>query len=100
MTRGQEENNAYVATPQLPFRSGEEPRYAHPETVLAAAMDREDAQLTATETMREAQAWATNSQRLFEIFDELARRESYPAFDAALQARLGEAEYQRYLTDP
>ncbi len=100
MTRGWQRNTAHVVTPQLPSQPGQEPRYAHPETVLAAAMDREDAQLTATETIREAQAWATNSQRLFEIFDELARRESYPAFDAALKARLSEAEYQRYLTDP
>ncbi len=29
-----------------------------------------------------------------------SRQESYPAFEAALQARLGEGEYQRYLTDP
>jgi hypothetical protein len=63
-------------------------------------MDREDAQLSATERIREAQAWATNSQRLFEIFDELGRQISYPAFDAALKARLAEAEYQRYLSDP
>ena len=100
MTRGREDNTAHVVTPQMPSQPGQEPRYAHPETVLAAVMDREDAQLTATETIREAQAWATNSQRLFEIFDELARRESYPAFDAALKARLEEAEYQRYLSDP
>ena len=100
MTRGREGNAAHVVTPQLPSEPGQAPRYAHPEAVLAAAMGREDAQLTATETIREAQAWATSSQRLFEIFDELARRESYPAFDAALQARLSEAEYQRYLTDP
>ena len=37
-------------------------------------MEREDAQLSATETIREAQAWSANSQRLFEIFDELRGR--------------------------
>ena len=97
MTRGRERNTAHVVTGPA---TGREAQQAPAEAVLAAAMGREDAQLSATETIREAQAWTTNSQRLFEIFDELARQESYPAFEAALKARLGEAEYQRYLTDP
>ena len=100
MTRGWERNTAHVVTGPATAPGREPQQQAPPEAVLAAAMGREDAQLSATETIREAQAWTTNSRRLFEIFDELARQESYPAFDAALQARLGEAEYQRYRTDP
>jgi hypothetical protein len=88
MTRGQEENFAHVVTGPATAPGREPPRQAPAEAVLAAAMDREDAQLSATETIREAQAWATNSKRLFEIFDELGRQISYPAFDAALKARL------------
>jgi conjugative relaxase-like TrwC/TraI family protein len=99
MTRGRERNTAHVVTGPAEA-PGWETQQAPAEAVLAAAMDREDAQLSATETIREAQAWTTNSQRLFEIFDELSRQESYPAFEAALKARLGEGEYQRYLTDP
>jgi conjugative relaxase-like TrwC/TraI family protein len=99
MSRGRERNTAHVVTGPAEA-PGRETQQAPAEAVLAAAMGREDAQLSATETIREAQAWSTNSQRLFEIFDELARQESYPAFETALQARLGEAEYQRYLTDP
>jgi conjugative relaxase-like TrwC/TraI family protein len=99
MTRGRERNTAHVETGP-DGQPGRETQQAPPEAVLAAAMQREDAQLSATETIRQAQAWSTNSQRLFEIFDELSRQISYPAFEAALQARLGEAEYQRYLTDP
>jgi conjugative relaxase-like TrwC/TraI family protein len=98
MTRGRERNTAHVETGP-DGQPGRETQQAPPEAVLAAAMQREDAQLSATETIREAQAWSTNSQRLFEIFDELSRQISYPAFEAALQARLGEAEYQRYQTD-
>ena len=100
MTRGRERNTAHVVTGPAAVPGREPPQQAPPEAILAAAMGREDADLTATETIREAQAWTTNSQRLFEIFDALARQESYPAFDVALKARLGEAEYQRYLTDP
>jgi conjugative relaxase-like TrwC/TraI family protein len=99
MTRGRERNTAHVVTGPAEA-PGRETQQAPAEAVLAAAMGREDAQLSATETIREAQAWSTNSQRLFEIFDELSRQISYPAFETALQARLGEGEYQRYLTDP
>jgi conjugative relaxase-like TrwC/TraI family protein len=99
MTRGRERNTAHVETGPAE-QPGREMQQAPPEAVLAAAMQREDAQLSATETIREAQAWPTNSQRLFEIFDELSRQISYPAFEAALQARLGEAEYRRYQSDP
>jgi conjugative relaxase-like TrwC/TraI family protein len=99
MTRGRERNTAHVVTGPAEA-PGRETQQAPAEAVLAAAMGREDAQLSATETIREAQAWPTNSQRLFEIFDELSRQESYPAFETALQARLGDGEYQRYQADP
>jgi conjugative relaxase-like TrwC/TraI family protein len=98
MTRGWEENTAHVVTGPPPGLSPQE--QAPPEAVIRAAMEREDAAVTATQTIRDAQAWATNSRHLFELWRALVHHETSPAVDAALQARLPEAEYQRYLTDP
>jgi conjugative relaxase-like TrwC/TraI family protein len=98
MTRGWEENTAHVVTgPPVGLTQQEQ---APPEAVLGAAMEREDAAVTATQTIRAAQAWSTNSRHLFELWRAMVRHETVPAVDEALKARLPEAEYQRYLSDP
>jgi hypothetical protein len=99
MTRGWEENTAHVATGPA-VRPGVQQEQAPPEAVISAAMQREDAQLSATETIREAQAWSTNTRHLFELWRALTRRQSAHVINDGLRQRLGEAEYQRVQTDP
>jgi hypothetical protein len=54
MTRGRERNTAHVVTGPAAAPGREPAQQAPPEAILAAAMGREDADLTATETIREA----------------------------------------------
>jgi len=63
-------------------------------------MERDDGQATAHQVIRDAQAFATDARHLGELYEALVRGVAGPAIDEAVKARLPDAEYQRYLTDP
>ena len=63
-------------------------------------MERDDGQATAYQVIRDAQAFATDARHLDELYEVLVRGVAGPAIDEAVKARLPDAEYQRYLTDP
>ncbi len=89
MTRGWEENWAHVVTGPVPVPGPDKTELVPPEAVLAAAMKREDAELSATETIREAQAWATNSRHLFELWRALTRKVAFPCLRRRARAAAG-----------
>lgn len=101
-TRSRVSNALYVVTgPAMQQQAkGDPPELAPPEAVLASIMGREDADLTATEVMREAQDWAGGTRHMHHLWAQYIREETYPAVDAGLKARLPEREYARYEKDP
>jgi hypothetical protein len=80
---------------------GQEPTaQAEPEAVLADILSHEASSTTATEAMREAQAFATSTRHLFTMWSAASRAQAYTDIDAALAARLTPDEYARYQQEP
>jgi hypothetical protein len=100
MTRGREANTAHVVTG--PARApGQEPiAQAEPEAVLADILGHVASGTTATEAMREAQAFATSTRHLFTMWSAASRAQAYTDIDAALAARLAPYRYARYQREP
>ena len=97
MTRGREATTAHVVTGPSPARGQEPMAQADPLAVMAEVMDRTESAWTATEVMREAQAFATDSGHLLAMYSAATRSEAYAVIDAELQARLPADAYARYL---
>ena len=70
------------------------------EAVLAGVLDNKHEDLTATQALRDAQDFPTSMPRLFSLWKIATREQVFPAYDRALKARLGQADYDRYLADP
>ena len=97
MTRGREATTAHVVTGPSPARGQEPLAQADPLAVMAEVMDRTESAWTATEVMREAQAYATDSGHLLAMYSAATRSEAYAVIDAELQARLPAGAYARYM---
>ena len=97
MTRGREATTAHVVTGPSAARGQEPMAQADPLAVMAEVMDRTESAWTATEVMREAQAYATDSGHLLTMYSAATRSEAYAVIDAELQARLPAGAYARYL---
>ena len=100
MTRGRSANTAHVVTGPSPARGQEPMAQADPLAVLAEVLDRTSSATTATEAMREAQAFATHSGHLLTMWSAAVRAEAYAAVDRAVQERLSPAEWARYQAEP
>ena len=98
MTRGRQANTAYVATGEpVP---GKEPELVNPEVVLAEIMGNDATELTATETIRQAQEWPASTGYLGNIWAAATRDTARETLDSRLKERLVASEYQRYLREP
>jgi hypothetical protein len=73
---------------------------ADPLAALAEVLDRASTATTATEAMRQAQAFASNSGHLLTMWSAAVRAEAYAAVDRAVQERLSPAEWARYQAEP
>ena len=100
MTRGRSANTAHVVTGPSPARGQEPMAQADPLAVLAEVLDRNSSATTATEAMRETQAFAAHSGHLLTMWSAAVRAEAYAAVDRAVQERLSPAEYERYEAEP
>ena len=100
MTRGRSANTAHVNTGPSPAQGQEPLAQADPLAVLAEVLDRTSSATTATEAMRQAQAFATNSGHLLTMWSAAVRAEAYAAVDRAVQERLTPAEWARYQAEP
>jgi hypothetical protein len=89
-----------VVTGPSPAPGREPTAQADPLAVLAEVLDRTASTTTATEAMREAQAFATNSGHLLTMWSAAVRAEAYAAVDKAVQERLTPAEWARYQAEP
>jgi hypothetical protein len=100
MTRGRSANTAHVVTGPGPAPGREPTAQADPLAVLAEVLDRTASTTTATEAMRQAQAFATNAGHLLTMWSAAVRAEAYAAVDQAVQERLTPAEWARYQAEP
>ena len=99
MTRGRESNVAHIVTGATSH--GKEPfEQATPESVFAAALERDSEELTATEQVRQAQEWATGTGHVLNLWSASVQNTIRASIDEEFQARLSEADYQRYVLEP
>ena len=96
MSRGRKANTVHVVTGPSPRPGQPDLAQAQPEAVLADILDRTESAWTATEAMREAQAFATNTGHLLAMYTAATRPGVYAAIDERLKARLSPAQYARY----
>jgi hypothetical protein len=68
--------------------------------VLAAAMARDDPELTALEQVKAAQDFASDSRHLLTLAEAFWWKFTVPQIDQAVRERIGQRAFARYLTDP
>jgi conjugative relaxase-like TrwC/TraI family protein len=68
MSRGRESNTAYIVTGNTAPPGHPPYKQASPETVVKAIMDRSDADLSATEQIRQAQEWTGGTGHLLTLW--------------------------------
>jgi conjugative relaxase-like TrwC/TraI family protein len=96
LTRGRESNTAHIVTGTTAPPG--HPRYeqASPESVVKAILDRDDADLSATEQIRQSQDRAGGTGHLLALWSAAVRPSLYPQIDEQIKARLTELEAWRY----
>ena len=70
------------------------------EAVVAQVLHKDDPLGTALEQLQAAQDSVTNGGHLFQLRQAFWWRDVAPKIDEAIRQRIGESEYQRYVTDP
>jgi AAA domain/TrwC relaxase len=96
LTRGRESNTAHIVTGNTAPPG--HPPYAQvsPESVVKAIMDRDDADLSATEQIRHAQDQAGGTGHLLTLWSAAVRHSLYPRIDEQIKARLTGSQAWRY----
>jgi conjugative relaxase-like TrwC/TraI family protein len=96
MTRGREASTAYVVTGST-APPGQQPyQQATPESVLTSVMQRDDAELSATEAIRQSQEWASGTGHLLNLWAAAAAPAMHRHIDQRIAARLDENQASRY----
>jgi flagellar biosynthesis GTPase FlhF len=96
MSRGREANTAHVVTGST-AGAGQRPyEQATPEAVLKNAMDRDAAEQSATEAIRQSQEQASGTGHLAHLWTNAVRPSLSAEIDRQVTARLSEAETFRY----
>ena len=96
LTRGRESNTAHIVTGNTAPPGHPPYAQASPESVVKAIMDRDDADLSATEQIRHAQDWTGGTGHLLTLWSAAVRHSLYPRIDEQIKARLTESEAWRY----
>jgi hypothetical protein len=91
---------AALAVPRIPPKPDGMRDRAPWEAVLAAAMARDDPELTALEQVKAAQDFASDSRHLLTLSEAFWWKFTVPQIDQAVRERIGERAFARYLTDP
>jgi hypothetical protein len=96
MTRGRDSNTAHVVTGSTATPGHEPYQQATPEAVLAAIMQRDDGDLSATEQIRQAQEWSGGTGHLLTLWTAAIKQTLHPDIDQQIKARLTESDAWRY----
>jgi conjugative relaxase-like TrwC/TraI family protein len=94
-TRGRQENRLYIVTG--PENSE---RQATPEAVLGQALSSPASEQSATAALDAALDGNDHPARLLYLYDQITAAERGQDLDRQFQARLGPADFARYLSDP
>jgi AAA domain len=100
MTRGRESNTAHVVTGKTAPAGTKPYQQATAESVLAAVLQRDGDDLSATGHIRQAQDWAGGTGHLLQLWSAAVREALYPAIDEQITARLTDSEAWRYQREP
>ena len=96
LTRGRESNTAHIVTGKTAPPGHPPYEQASPESVVKAILERDDADLSATEQTRHAQDWTGGTGHLLTLWTAAVRQSLYPQIDQRIKARLTESEAWRY----
>lgn len=96
MSRGRDSNTAEIVTGNTAPPGHEPFEQATPESVIKSVMQRDEADLSATEQIRLAQEWSGGTGHMLNLWREASLRTLTPAINEAIKARLTPAEYARY----
>jgi hypothetical protein len=96
LTRGRESNTAHIVTGNTAPPGHPPYAQASPESVVKAILDRDDADLSATEQIRRAQDRAGGTGHLLTLWSAAVRQSLHPRIDERIQARLTESQAGRY----
>ena len=96
LTRGRESNTAHIVTGNAAPPGHQPHAQASPESVIKAILERDDADLSATEQIRHAQDWTGRTGHLLTLWSAAIRQSLYPQIDEQIKARLTESEAWRY----
>jgi TrwC relaxase/AAA domain len=99
MTRGREENTAYPVTGNTAPAGRAAYEQATAEQVMAAAMEREQDDASATQQMRAAQEWAGGTGHVLHLWSTAVRQVLYPEIDRLVTERLDPDLARRYLAE-
>lgn len=98
MTRGRRGNTAHVDTGPAPGQ-GKDYQQATAEAVIKTILQRDDADLSATEQIRASQEHMTSAGHLLTLYGAVTKAEAYPEIDQAVTARLEPAPAARYMRE-
>jgi TrwC relaxase len=96
LTRDRESNTAHIVTGntappgQLPYEQ------ASPESVIKEILERDDADLSATEQIRHAQDWTGGTGHLLTLWSAAVRQSLHPQIDEQIKSRFTGSEARRY----
>jgi conjugative relaxase-like TrwC/TraI family protein len=96
LSRGRESNTAHIVTGNTAPPGRPPCEQASPESVIKAIMDRDDADLSATEQIRQAQEWTGGTGHLLHLWSVAVRQSLCPQIDEQIKARLTGSEAWRY----
>jgi len=100
LTRGRESNTAHIVTGNTAPPGHPPYAQASPESVVRAILDRDDADLSATEQIRQAQDRAGGTGHLLTLWSAAVRPSLGSQIDECIKARLTESEAWRYEREP
>ena len=96
LTRGRKSNTAHIVTGNTAPPGHPPYQQASPESVIKAIMERDDADLSATEQIRQAQDRAGATGPLLTLWSTAVRPSLYPQIDQQIKARLSQSQAWRY----
>jgi hypothetical protein len=96
MTRGRQANTAHVVTGKTAPPGHQPYQQATPEAVLAAVLQCDAGDLSATGQIRHSQEWVGGTGHLLTLWSAAVRPSLYPQIDAQITARLTQPEAWRY----
>jgi hypothetical protein len=96
LTRGRESNTAHIVTGNTAPPGHLSYAQASPESVVKEILERDDADLSATEQIRQAQERVWGTGHLFTLWSAAVRQSLYLQIDQQIKARLSESQACRY----